>query len=62
MKKFAYFLLSCAALATASSCSKDNDATPTGPNVSSGNSYTGEGDNPACALQAEMVIRIELYR
>lgn len=33
MKKFAYLLLSCAALTTATSCSKDKDATPsaTGP-------------------------------
>ncbi|MCC2548516.1 hypothetical protein LJY25_18860 [Hymenobacter sp. BT175] len=29
MKRFAYLLLSCASLAT--SCSKDNDATPSGP-------------------------------
>jgi hypothetical protein len=31
MKRFAYLLLSCAALATAPSCSKDNDVVPTGP-------------------------------
>ena len=30
--------------------------------VSSGYSYTGERDNPACALQAGLVIRIGLYR
>ena len=30
--------------------------------VSSGYSYTGGGDNPACALQAGLVIRIGLYR
>ncbi|WP_310394901.1 hypothetical protein [Hymenobacter sp.] len=32
------------------------------PSVSSGYSYTGGGDNPACALQAGVVIRIGLYR
>jgi hypothetical protein len=30
--------------------------------VSSGYSYTDEIDNPACALQAGLVIRIGLYR
>ena len=31
MKRIAYLLLSCAALATASGCSKDNAAMPSGP-------------------------------
>ena len=31
MKRIVYLLLSCAALATASGCSKDNDATPSEP-------------------------------
>ncbi|GAA4031394.1 hypothetical protein GCM10022409_14520 [Hymenobacter glaciei] len=31
MKKFAYLLLSCAALTTASSCSKEKEVAPTGP-------------------------------
>ena len=31
MKRIAYLLLSCAALVTAPSCSKDNDASPSGP-------------------------------
>ena len=31
MERLAYLLLSCAAIVTAPSCSKDNDATPKGP-------------------------------
>ncbi|TGE14973.1 hypothetical protein [Hymenobacter elongatus] len=31
MKRLAYLLMSCAALATAPGCSKDNDAAPTSP-------------------------------
>lgn len=31
MRRLAYLLLSCAALATASGCSKNEDATPSGP-------------------------------